>query len=888
MHRGRAGLLAGVCLIALAGATPAHAAHHHHNPGLRVAIVSSSQKTILKKRRIAVQILATKRGSLARVFASFRRRGKKTPSVVATRIRELKVRRGHPRRVSLKLTRSGRRALGGCVRGRIVVTAAPIRKRAGKPGKRVRKRSKLRRDQRLCKHGRKGGSGGGGGSKGSGPGKPIDYQTPLDFDRCDFLDGADCLLPFPNDWFTTSDATTDTNRRVNLNILSMPRNTAGKPIDPSAWNRSDGFSPGDPIVTKVPGLDTKAALDRTGIVPIDDMARAFDRNQPAVLINARTRARQLVWAEVDANPQNPADRTLVIRPGKNLQEGTRYIVALRRMRDASGKLIPANQQFRLYRDGQRTTNSSVESRRDHFESMFQTLAQAGIDRSDLYRAWDFTVASERNLSERMLFMRNDAFKQLGDTNLADMKVQGSAPKFTVTKVTDFTKAQNDRIARQVEGTYTVPCYLDAPGCPSGSRFLFDETKTNGPPTPLPGNTMQARFTCNIPWSAKGGPPARASLYGHGLFGSRDEVNQSQLRSMANEHNFVFCATDWIGMACTDVPTSAGDFQGLIEDTLAGHPHNPPDCDVPNAFTLEADLSKFPELADRVQQAMLNFLYLGRLMIHADGFDSDPAFKVDAAGKGAIDRTRLFYDGNSQGGIVGGALIAIFVDGDRGVIGVPGMNYSTLLQRSTDFGTGQPPHPDPTDPESVIPEYAYPLYQSYPNQVQRQLILSLMQMLWDRAEADGYALHMTSDPYPNTPAHRVLMHAGLGDHQVAQIAAETEARTIGARAHFPWADPGRDLDKGSPIYGVPPIAHYPFGGSAIVLWDIGPPRKIGKDQFGTPPPPNSNTPPSEQYQDPHEFPRKQPAARQQKSDFLKIGGAIFEVCPSHPCRADPTL
>src|SRR3954466_7081041 len=57
----------------------------------------------------------------------------------------------------------------------------------------------------------------------------------------------------------------------------------------------------------------------------------------------------------------------------------------------------------------------------------------------------------------------------------------------------------------------------------------------------------------------------------------------------------------------------------------------------------------------------------------------------------------------------------------------------------------------------------------------------MRMLWARAEPDGYAQHMTSDPYPNTPRHNVLLMSGYGDHQVSNYAAEVEARTVGARA-----------------------------------------------------------------------------------------------------------
>ncbi|MEA2398491.1 MAG: hypothetical protein QOK25_2047, partial [Thermoleophilaceae bacterium] len=522
-----------------------------------------------------------------------------------------------------------------------------------------------------------------------------------------------------------------------------------------------------------------------------------------------------------------------------------------------------------------------------------TLAQAGIDRDNLYRAWDFTVASRRNLSERMLSIRDDAFKQLGDTNLADLKVQGQPPQWTAHKV---PQSDSD-LAYTVEGSYTVPCYLNAPGCPSGSEFVYNPTTTNGPPTWIPGNTMTAKFTCIVPKVAVANGGARPSLYGHGLLGSRGEVMQSQAKHMVQEHDFVYCATDWVGMACSDlpdIPGNANDIQNsvatLFNNVAQGITPNPPNCDYQTVLGIEHDLSNFPKLADRVQQGMVNFLYLARLMSNPKGFNSSPLFQT-AAGKPMLDTTHAYYDGNSQGGIIGGALTAVMPDSNRAVLGVLGMNYSTLLQRSTDFGTGK--SPDPTNPG--LPEYSYGLYTSYPNRLQRPMILSLMQQLWDRAEADGYALHMTDNPYPNTPAHHVLLQGGIGDHQVAQVAAETEARTIGAYARFPWADPGRDLDKGNPIYGVPPIPSYPFDGSAIEEWDIGPPRLInGKKMsdgkwWGTPPPPNTDVPPNgADYQDPHELPRRQPGARQQKNLFLAPGGRIFDVCGPHPCYADPTL
>ncbi len=146
----------------------------------------------------------------------------------------------------------------------------------------------------------------------------------------------------------------------------------------------------------------------------------------------------------------------------------------------------------------------------------------------------------------------------------------------------------------------------------------------------------------------------------------------------------------------------------------------------------------PKVADRTQQGFLNFLFLARLIKDPRGFASDPAFQAGAAHTPVFDGT-VFYDGNSQGGILGGAVTAVSTEWTRAVLGVPAMNYSTLLQRSSDFTT-----------------YALILNPAYPDELDRIIGFPLLQMLWDRAEADGYAEHMTYNPYPGTPRHQVLM------------------------------------------------------------------------------------------------------------------------------------
>src|SRR4051812_42916407 len=386
-------------------------------------------------------------------------------------------------------------------------------------------------------------------------GPPIDTSNS---DRCDFLDPAVCLQPWPNDYFTVPDPSTDTGHRLNLNINSMPANKASLHIDPTEYNRLDGFSPGNLISVRIPGLDNPQAFRNTGAVSIDDMAAYSKPNQPVVVINADTGRRQPVWSEIDynpidpakgGNPDDPADRAnvnLLIRPAVNWDEGGHYIIALRNLKDAQGTTLQPSNAFRVYRDNLLTSQSAVEARRAHMEDLFAKLGQAGIQRPNLYLAWDFTVASERSLTARMLRIRDDSFSQLGDTNLGDLQVEGSSPSFTIdsSQTQNFTTAQNPNIARIVHGTMTVPCYMNTPGCSStGSTYNLGSDglpSQLGAGTPL-ANTAKPSFECIIPHSALDDPghaPARVSLYGHGLLGSASEVEGGNVEAMAGEHNVV--------------------------------------------------------------------------------------------------------------------------------------------------------------------------------------------------------------------------------------------------------------------------------------------------------------------------------------------------------------
>ena len=640
----------------------------------------------------------------------------------------------------------------------------------------------------------------------------IEITLPNDPASCDPLGGERCYLPFPNDYLTVADRGTRTGRRVNFAADTLPANAAGAHVDPTEWNRSDGFSPGSAPAVLLPGVDLAAS----GAAPLTDIGRSLGRRAPIVLLDVTTGKRHPYWAELDAGAADAEHRLLFVRPAENLREGHRYVVALRKLVDTEGEAIAPTDVFRAYRDRLRTNVPEVEARRGHMEGVFHSLRRAGIKRDDLILAWDFTVASKQSLSERALHMRDDAFAQLGD----------GAPAFDVTSVAPSGRSN---LLREVQGTFEVPSYLTGNG--SSGQVLNNGNGRASSPLPQRNGTFTARFICTVPASAVGpdgeANPTRSALYGHGLMGSAREVLGAGSR-FAAETNTTFCATWWVGMSEEDI--------GSVIVALS-------------------DMSKFRTLPDRLQQSLLNFQFLGRLMKHPAGLSSDPAFQA-ADGTPLLDQENLTFVGVSQGGILGGAATALSTEWDRAFLGVPAMNYSTLLDRSVDF-----------DPFSLVYD------PNYPDRVDRQVGILVAQMLWDRGENNGYAQHLTSNNYRGSGPKQVMLFEAFGDHQVANVATEVMARTIDARLRAPGLAEGRSPDV-DPFWDIREQTTFPDQGrSYLVVWD-----------FGTPAPPVENVP-NRAGEDPHGKGRDQFEVLTTALTFLEQG-TLVDMCSGGPCQTIP--
>ncbi len=675
----------------------------------------------------------------------------------------------------------------------------------------------------------------------------VDLLAP---DQCEILNNAECLLPYPSSRFLVADSSTATGLRLNLPAIGLPQPN-GPPVDTAPLNRIDGFSPVVQILMHFPqGVDLEAS-NASRLLPagccgqpvgppwIDTRTsteRSLDLDSPSVLIDAATGERVLHWLENDAHAEgNPARQSLIMRPGKSLTAGHRYIVAMRNLKTAGGGSIVPEPAFAALRDRRPSGIAAINTRRQTMDSqVFDVLLANGIQRDDLVLAFDFTVQSERQLTGAMLSMRDQAYAWLdGVAATADEKT------FTVTKVTENECTPDTILWRQVEGTFKSPLFLTRDPNLPGVGFL--NLGSDG--LPEQNGFTDASFFISIPCSLldENPPVAHPILLGHGLFG-RGSSMTSGIPVAAGAlvpWTYVAGATDWRGL-------SGLDLNFVVNDIIGVGTHH---------------LNDFGALPDRLRQGMLNTLVLSRMMkLGLFNRDTDTFQTPGGAPVFPSAETEMFYYGISLGGIMGTWLSALTPDIQRFGLDVPGINFSCLLQRSTQFGQF----------ESLLRSLGLV------DPMKTILGTQVLHELWVGGEPGGYARHITSDPLPGSgDPKRILMTPAWLDEQVSNQCTEIAARTLNLPNLVP-ASLQRELpqipDREGPL------------DSAYVMYDTGAFDVLAPEDQDIIPP-LANLIPSGVCS-PHTARPFIPAGIRMLISFLRPGGQVESFCNGVCDAAEP--
>ncbi|HWO20285.1 MAG TPA: hypothetical protein VNO30_16060 [Kofleriaceae bacterium] len=528
-------------------------------------------------------------------------------------------------------------------------------------------------------------------------------------DPCNPLGGQGCLLPWPSMAYVVEDANA-TGFRLALPAEGMPKNLDDIPIDPASFNRWDGFSAIGPMLAMFP-----EGVSAEGLPPHSNPAASLAPESPIVLLDLDTGERAPFFAEVDRNVKPPALGALIIRPLARLKTSGHYAVAIRNtVKSEYGVPLEPSPGFAAMRDGTGFNHPRFKAVSRNAKQMFAAFEAAGVLKDELVLAWDFVTASDEFLRSDLETMRAAALPAIG--------ANGANVTFSTT-----TKPNTTQTYRRYTGTFASPSFL------TDADADYSVMRRDQDGLPIHVGTYDARFAAVVPACVQTATlPRPVIVFGHGLFGSSEGyLDDTFVLNLAQQQCFIIVA---------------GDFLGLTERNLRLAP------------AVVSDFNNGPQIADKLEQSIVDFMALESAV--RGPMAQSEAFKFN--GQSVIDPSRVYYVGGSLGGIMGNTFMAYDPNITRGILAVPGGNWSMLLERSTAWqlllGVHQGAYSDP--------------------EVQQLNLALAFGMGLEQVDPMTTAAHVLKDPLFGNPAKNILMWYALGDSLVTNISTEMVAREMG--------------------------------------------------------------------------------------------------------------
>lgn len=544
----------------------------------------------------------------------------------------------------------------------------------------------------------------------------------------------DCFFPFPSDFFRK-------DGKIQLEGAAAIRNAQDQEVDILGESNADGFSPHPGIVIRIRGgFDHESLIFHTG-----DVEKTVTAPLQTVLINATTGERVPHFAERFEGSTQPELQYLAIRPMVRLSEGVRYVVGIRNLTRGGEPLSPP-EGFREIATG--LVRLELESELARYEGdIFPVLKASNFEREQLYAAWDFTVRTQATIEGDLLHLRSLAL---------DALQQNPVTVHEVTVLETLPATVVDNLSRVVRGEIEVPNFL--------SNANTDGRLVRGADgLPELSGTVRVPFVVTIPksvWEADPTTPARMVQFGHGLFGTRDEIVSTSQSSFANDVGVVMISVDWWGFSAPD--------RDLIITRLLNDP------------------AKTFAFTDRVQQAFINHIALGDAI--AGALKQVPELQKD--GQPIFDSEGQYFMGLSAGHILGSTFVALSPRVEQAVLHVGGGSFGLVMTRSLSFALL----------EVVISQIF--------GADRTQKVITIAPQLLDVIDPIAWAPRMFANPVEGVPTRRILMQEGLSDTAVPNVGTELHARVLG----LPLLD-----NSPRPVWGLETVQSAP---SALVQIDFG--------------------------------------------------------------------
>ncbi len=485
-----------------------------------------------------------------------------------------------------------------------------------------------------------------------------------------------------------------------------------------------------------------------------------------------------VFAELDAHPDAVASgqRALLVRPMLAMTPGHRVAVVVTGGVTSGGAplVVPAW--------------AEAKEADPHYAELEDTLVGLGV--SDIALAWDFPVgdgtAVVRALAAAVTTPPAYTFDRVMD---ADLEPEGYLPP---------------GVWKKIEGSFTTDNWLV-------DDLLFDVDDNGLPVAQAP---TEATLYVHVPEAVRDMAPGTAPVvvFGHGILSQPgnyldQDDDPSAVIELASRLGAIVVATTW---------------RGLTSD------------DQVDTVQMAADFGRFPELTDRLSQAVANNLALVRLLDEG-GLLDDPELG------GVADRSRLYWYGISLGSIEGVVTLANQDRIEHAVFHVGGSAWSTMLERSSNW-----------------PTFELLVERGIVDPWERQVLYATSQLLWDPVDPASYVEDLAGRSF--------LWQEAIGDDQVPNLTTELLMRSAGISLATPGATTPYDID----------VVALPARAPLMTQFDP-----------GLEPPADSNRP--SEVTGAHGAPRLWEGTKAQTLAFFAAGaeGTVTHFCGSGPCSNDNT-
>ncbi len=539
----------------------------------------------------------------------------------------------------------------------------------------------------------------------------------------------DCLLPYPSDVFLKPDEEMPSGFVVNIPDAALPKTKDGEALRDSNMDPADGFGPHPSIVARFTG----------GVSPdgLPTVTQSTDPGSATLLLDSETGEFVPHIAEVYES-DDPEVQLVALRPLYRLEDHRRYIVALQGLKSAAGETHEPTEIFAAIRDDAVVTDYLSDYVASLREDVLPPLSDAGVDVANLQLAWDFTTRTEENLIGTMLQARE----------LAQEYVDQGAFAIGGVQVVSDPEAGYDFV---IEGTFEAP-NIQASNAP------WTRVSRNPDGQVVSSGTYPVPFRINIPRTVvAAGGNARIVQFGHGFFGSCDEIISPVQISFAEEVGVVMACTDWVGMSAPDRVELAVKMGESPGDALG--------------------------FAPRVHQAMINqivFTHLLRTRL--------PELMVAQIGDTPALGDEVYFLGISQGHILGGTLMALNTI-ERGALNVGGSSFGFMMTRAHPFN---------------LFDVLLSVNLDRINLLKFQVVGSAA---LDPIDPISYA-HLVAKRPLDDP-HKILMQIGVGDASVPNLSAEIHARSLGIPLMEPTPKDVEEIARtNSPADSA--LVYYDFG------------------------------------------------------------------------------